>query len=124
MKRKLFWILSATWLLPLVVAADVLVLKNGKVFDGIALQTNSAEIVFQLDYGTLRFPISTVRKITSNREAKAEPSELRSYLPPWNQIVAALAKQSWAVEFKQIPATVIDNGNLKNVPYMSFHCGH
>jgi len=33
------------------------------------------------------------------------------------------SKQVWATSIQQIPATVIDRGILKNVPYQSFKCG-
>lgn len=35
----------------------------------------------------------------------------------------ALAKEPWATNLKQIPATVIDVGNLRFVPYVSYRCG-
>jgi hypothetical protein len=36
----------------------------------------------------------------------------------------AAAVEPWAFDFQQIPATVIDNGVLRNVPYKSFRAGH
>jgi hypothetical protein len=129
MKTKISLLICAASLLPIMASGDVLVLKNGKVLEGTVLQRTSNEVLFQLDYGTLRFPNSTIRKITSNPDGKAagQPStafQATNYLPSWSQVIATLAKQRWATELKQIPATVIDNGNLKNVPYMSFQCGH
>jgi hypothetical protein len=37
--------------------------------------------------------------------------------------VKTLTAQPWASDFHQIPATVIDAGVKKNVPYQSFRCG-
>jgi hypothetical protein len=128
MKTPSLLLIGAASLLPVIAAADVIVLKNGKVLEGTILQRTSHEVLFQLDYGTLRFPNSTIRKITATNGketsgASNKSTQAPNYLPTWTGIVAALANQRWATELKQIPATVIDNGNLKNVPYMSFHCG-
>ena len=36
-------------------------------------------------------------------------------------MLVTLAIQPWATDFRQIPATVIDNGVLRNVPYKSYN---
>ncbi len=41
-------------------------------------------------------------------------------LPSANEVTNQLGKLSWARNFQQIPATVIDKGVLQNVPYSSF----
>ena len=43
---------------------------------------------------------------------------------PHKTIIVTAAIQSWASEFREIPATVIDNGVLRNVPYKSYRAGH
>lgn len=41
-------------------------------------------------------------------------------LPPLQEVVEKAKAQSWGADLKQIPATVIDVGDLTNVPYVSF----
>jgi hypothetical protein len=41
-------------------------------------------------------------------------------LPAMEAVVQSAKAQPWGSELKQIPATVIDVGDLTNVPYMSF----
>jgi hypothetical protein len=44
--------------------------------------------------------------------------------PTCAHIVGRLRRETWGKELKQIPATVIDKGILKNVPYASFRCAN
>jgi hypothetical protein len=41
-------------------------------------------------------------------------------LPTMDAVVQSARSQPWGTELKQIPATVVDVGDLTNVPYMSF----
>jgi len=43
--------------------------------------------------------------------------------PKCSEISLRLGKQSWAKDLRQIPATVIDKGVMRNVPYISFQSG-
>jgi hypothetical protein len=43
-----------------------------------------------------------------------------SRLPAMDAVVQSAKTQPWGADLKQIPATVIDVGDLTNVPYMSF----
>ena len=38
-------------------------------------------------------------------------------------LVVKLGKHLWAKDLKQIPATVIDNGVMRNIPYLSYKAG-
>jgi hypothetical protein len=44
-------------------------------------------------------------------------------VPNFRNTILFLSRQPWATNLTPIPATVIDKGILKNVPYSSFHCG-
>lgn len=61
--------------------------------------------------------------VTSKVQPATQTSEGTPRIPSWNVIVAALGKQSWAQPLQQIPATVIDNGVMRNIPYVSYRCG-
>jgi hypothetical protein len=47
-------------------------------------------------------------------------SSSESRLPTMGAVVQAARAQPWGAELKQIPATVIEVGDLASVPYMSF----
>ena len=53
--------------------------------------------------------------------SNAPPTALQ--LPACSNVVAALQKQPWCGAVKAIPATVIDKGVLRYVPYCSFQSG-
>ena len=45
-------------------------------------------------------------------------------IPDWAQIVSLLANSGFAPAVQQVPATMINYGTFKNVPYISFRCGY
>ncbi|MBI5383977.1 MAG: hypothetical protein HZA90_04750 [Verrucomicrobia bacterium] len=51
-------------------------------------------------------------------ETAVPDSALR--IPAWNLIMEGLSKRAWVGDLRQVPATVITNGTLRNVPYISF----
>jgi hypothetical protein len=111
--------------LVLTATADVLVLKNGDVIQGRVLQTNETGILFQCDYTTVTYPLRMVKQVQEEARVadRLASSAYTNNLPPWGGAIMKLAKAPWAHDLRQIPATVIDKGVLKNVPYMSFRCG-
>jgi hypothetical protein len=102
--------------------ADVVILESGKVITGNVLQQDSDGVLVQMDYGTFRYPLSMIKDVRKEKiDASAESSSAQR-IPNWAKIVSLLATNGWAHELKQIPATVIDNGVLEDVPYISFRC--
>jgi hypothetical protein len=77
--------------------ADTLTLASGRTISGTILQTNGDNLLLLSDYATFRFSRSNLKDI---KLSQTNPANL-----------------------EQIPATVIDKGMLRNVPYMSFRCG-
>ncbi|HXC34357.1 MAG TPA: hypothetical protein VNV43_00680 [Candidatus Acidoferrales bacterium] len=121
--HKLFFQLSLFALLQfcLTTRADVIILQNGDVMTGTILQTNSDDVLVRFDYGTYSYPQSQIKDVRV--ETNASPVQYSPQrVPNWAEIISALATNSWAHDLKQIPATVIDNGVLKDVPYISFRC--
>jgi hypothetical protein len=102
--------------------ADVVILEDGKVITGKVLQQDSDGALIQMDYGTFRYPLSRIKDV--RKEAIAAPSEapIGQRIPNWAKIISLLVTNGWAHGLVQIPATVIDNGVLKDVPYISFRC--
>src|SRR5262245_5298593 len=56
-------------------------------------------------------------------QQKTNSSTSRSRTPAFKEVVLKLGARDWADGLRQIPATVIDTGVMRNVPYKSFHAG-
>jgi hypothetical protein len=102
--------------------ADVVILQSGGVIIGKVLQQDSEGVLVQMDYGTFRYPKSMIKDVRKQDSAAPVESQSTQRIPNWAKIISELATNGWAHELKQIPATVIDNGVLQNVPYISFRC--
>lgn len=115
-------IFTFSLLLHLPTKADVVILNSGTVITGNVLQQDSDGALIQMDYGTFRYASSSIKNV--KKEAMASPIDSSSghRIPNWAKVVSMLATNGWAHGLKQIPATVIDNGVLKDVPYISFRC--
>jgi len=130
MKAKVFSAAAILLSLPMLSRGDVIILKSGQVLNGIVLQKDEKGILIRLDYGTFTYPLSMVRQVkveekTNNAAYAKDAAEVpEKRIPAWGTIITQLAKRSWASELKQIPATVIDPGKLRNVPYTSFVCAY
>jgi hypothetical protein len=111
---------SLLFLLPL--QADVVIFQSGKVVTGTVLQQDEDGVLIQMDYGTFRYPASWVKDVQKEKTASPAEPHSTARIPNWSKIISALVTNSWVHELKQIPATVIDNGVLQDVPYISFHC--
>lgn len=110
-------------LLPkLQLKADVVILQNGNVITGNVLQQDNQGVLVQMDYGTFRYPPSWIKDVRKDTASCLNESNNEQRIPSWGKIISTLATNEWAHELKQIPATVIDNGVLQDVPYISFRC--
>jgi hypothetical protein len=97
---------------------------GGHSLDCTVLQKSDKYVTILHRFSVLRVPQS---EAISVNEVVSEPASVVSHSPrlaDYKTIVVATAVQSWASDLRQIPATVIDNGILKNVPYKSFRAGH
>jgi hypothetical protein len=99
------------------IKADIIILQYGDIVTGKIIQTNENGIDIQQNTGKVHWPASMVKEV---RKEVNEPTTNR--IPSWVKIISQLTTNEWAHDFKQIPATVIDNGVLKDVPYISFRC--
>lgn len=106
-------------------AEDVVETKSGRTYRGTILQNNEAFVSIKIDYGVMRFmksDVASVQQGSSGTSAQMKAVE-QGRLPSWDSLVTELAKCDWASGLHQIPATVIDVGIMRNVPYVSFRCG-
>jgi len=103
------------------VRADTLFFPKGDPMTGTVLQTNREEILFLTDSGTMRFALANLKSIKID-QAEASESKSTSRIPTFKALLSLLSRQPWANDLEQIPASVIDNGMLRYVPYLSFRC--
>jgi hypothetical protein len=115
--------------------ADKITLQSGRVVEGQILQENASNFTVRLDHGVMTIPASMVREVDKtpppalakpavpsslSPAARATPAQ---HIPAWDALTTALATQRWATNLMQIPATVIDKGQMRAVPYTSYRCG-
>ncbi len=108
--------------------ADQILLTSGEAIKGSVLRRDGDDVVVGLDYGVVRYNAQSIKSVNgkpipTTGMMAAVPSLKPNQFPKWREIVSALLSKSWASDFRQIPATVIDKGVMKNVPYISFKCG-
>ena len=97
---------------------------NGHSLECTVLQSGPTNVTVLHGFMVLRMPRSEVAAV-KDVDSKLAPTGGRSpRLADYKTVVVAAAVQPWAADFQQIPATVIDNGVLRNVPYKSFRAGH
>jgi hypothetical protein len=102
--------------------ADVVILQNQTVITGNVLQQDGDGVLIQMNSGTYRFPLASVRDVKKEAAAAPHVSNNGQPIPDWAQIVSLLANNGWAQGLKQVPAPVINSGIWGNVPYISFRC--
>jgi hypothetical protein len=104
--------------------ADVIRLKNGGTLEGVVLREAEGSVVVRLKYATVtldRTDVESIEKKPAEPEPPAAP-DLR--LAKWDFCLEKFLARPWAAELRQIPATVVDKGVLKHVPYMSHKSGN
>ena len=106
---------------PMIAKGDTLVLQSRSV-TGTVLQTNGDNVLLLTDFGTLNYSLGIIKEIKIER-AEAVEFSATNRLPDAKNLVLFLSRLPWAANLKQIPATVIDKGILRNVPYASYRCG-
>ena len=103
-------------------SADTIKLKNGGSLEGIVLKEGDGAVVLRLKYATVtvdRADIESIEKKAPEAAQAAAPARLAR----WDRCIEVVAARPWAGDLRQIPATVVDKGVLKNVPYMSHKSG-
>lgn len=101
--------------------ADSVVMANGRILSGTAIQTNADEVLILTLNAAFNFSQSSIKEIRKDTESDTAVSARK--LAAFYQAVLLLSKEPWATNLTPIPATVIDTGIFKNVPYTSLRCG-
>ncbi len=99
-------------------SADTVRLKNGGTLEGVVLKDVEGSLTIRLKYATVT--VDKVDILAVEKSAPAAPGpEKNVRLVRWEKCLEIVAARPWARELQEIPATVIDKGVLKHVPYMS-----
>ncbi len=96
-------------------------LASGSSLECTTLQSDSDNLTVL--YGTSVLRIARPRITSVHDVIGSKPPPPTSRLPDYRTVIVTTAVQTWASGLQQIPATVIDNGVLRNVPYKSFRAG-
>ena len=101
---------------------DSILLKDGSLHRGLIVQNTSKEVLLQGRYSIQSFPKSEIVRIRNEADIGLEFTKANTPgdLPAWRVMVNDLRNNDAVKSLEQIPATGIDNGTYKNIPYLSF----
>lgn len=103
-------------------APDTIFMNDGSEIHGLIIRNDAKKVTLQQRMGEVEIPKSSIRRIDDEPNEGVYFAEIvdPNRLPPWRMIVQDLRSDDSIKSFRQIPATTIDNGYLKNIPYLSF----
>ena len=101
---------------------DSILLKDGRVISGIIVKNTAEAVSIQERYGIETYPKSEITRIRDTPDTGMEFTAAYSKgdLPSWRTMVNDIRNNDRITSMLQIPATAIDSGLYKNVPYLSF----
>jgi hypothetical protein len=101
--------------------ADIIKLTNGGTLEGVVVKESADGYVIRLKYATVTLDKSEVASV----EKKAVPGNAApSRLARWDRCVEVVGPKTWDGPIRQVPALVVEEGPLANVPYMSWRSGN
>jgi hypothetical protein len=103
-------------------APDSLVLKGGTVVRGLIIKNTRDSVLIQEKFKEVNYPKSRIVRINDNADTDILYTDLnrKGKLPSWRVIANDLRTHDNIKSLVEIPATVIDVMDFKNVPYKSF----
>jgi hypothetical protein len=103
-------------------APDMLILKDGTVVRGLIIKNTWDSVLIQEKFKEGNYPKSRIVRIVDNADTESLYTDINRLgrLPSWRVIANDLRTHDAIKSLVEIPATVIDNGDFKNVPYKSF----
>lgn len=114
-------ILAAGTVAP-VGAMDTILLKNGTRITGKILGQSKSSVFMRVGTGNAVYSKKAIRRIYEDITDEAPVTRVlrRDELPPWWVPLSDLYHEDWVNSLKAVPAGLIDVGDLKYVPYLSF----
>jgi hypothetical protein len=103
-------------------APDSLTLLDGTVVHGLIIKNSRDSVLIQQETGELDIPKSKIVRIIDNADRNVLYTGMnrKGQLPSWRVIANDLRTHDAVKSLVEIPATVIDVADFKNVPYKSF----
>ena len=101
---------------------DTIVMNDGRELHGMIIKHDALKVVLQQRMGELEILKKYIRRIQDEGAAGVYFADVvdPGKLPPWRMIVQDLRTDDNIRSFREIPATTIEYGFLKNIPYLSF----
>ena len=101
---------------------DTLILNDGKVLHGLIVRNSIFSVTLQQKMGEKDIPKSWIRRIDDEPDDSFYFSDIINpgKLPPWRMVVQDFRYDDNIKSFREVPATAITIGYLKNIPYLSF----
>ena len=99
---------------------DKLTLKDGSVHNGLIILNTRDSVTIQSEFEDFVIPKSDILRIDDSKDALYTEAGRRGDLPAWRVIANDLRTHDGIKTLEEIPATIIDTGVFKNVPYKSF----
>ena len=101
---------------------DTVILNDGTKLHGLIVRNDVQTVTLQERMKEVDIPKSSIRRIDDQGQHGVSFTGMvgPGKLPPWRMIVQDLRSDDDIQSFRQIPATTIDSGYLKNIPYLSF----
>lgn len=101
---------------------DTVVMNDGSQLQGLIIRNDEKKVVLQQRMGEVEIPKSFILRIADEPDSGVFFADIvnPNKLPPWRMIVQDLRSDDSIKSFRQIPATAVESGYLKNIPYLSF----
>lgn len=102
---------------------DEVILLNGETLRGRILVETKDSVVLLLNNRHISIPKKEVERIYDRPDRDLTFTDLlpqAGHFAPWWVPAYDLFYSDWVKNFRQIPATVIDSGEFRSVPYLSF----
>jgi hypothetical protein len=107
-------------------AMDQVMLKNGTRVSGTILALSKNHVVMRVGEGNAVYSKKAIWRIYEDITDRLPFTRIMraDELPPWWIPLSDLYHEDWVNELKAIPATPIDTGEFRDVPYLSFRANH
>lgn len=101
---------------------DTVILNDGRELHGLIVRNDARVLALQQRMMEVEIPKNQIRRIIDQSDSLVYFADIADpgTLPPWRMIVQDFRLDDNIRSFREIPATTIDNGYLRNIPYLSF----
>jgi len=101
---------------------DRLEMNDGSSIRGLILRNSATSVLIQTEKTEVEIPKASIRRIHDAPDDGMVFSAVtkKGRLPQWRAIVHDFRNHDAIKSFVMVPATAVDNGVFRNIPYMSF----